>query len=223
MALRSVEGQIEEFVEGLMARAFGSGIQPVEIGRRLRRVVVRDRRVNVKGAVTVANRFVIELSSEDYQRIVSQGPSIVRDLIDEVRTVVAREQLEFAGPVSVEFAENPDRRIGTFSIERSFEDGPAIQTADLVLTDGRTVDLGSAGLRIGRHPENDIVIDEQNVSRFHAQIIPDDDQWIVLDNRSTNGTRVNDQRIGGNGRTDVVLTDGDVVTVGPASLTFRHR
>ena len=223
MALRSVEGQIEEFVEGLMARAFGSGIQPVEIGRRLRRAVVRDRRVNVKGVVTVANRFVVELAEEDHHRMLQQGPSIVRDLIDEMRSVVAREQLVFAGPVSVEFTSDPDRRIGTFSIERSFEDGPAVPTADLTLTDGRTVDLGAAGIRIGRHPENDIVIDEQNVSRFHAQIIPDEEQWIVLDNRSTNGTRVNDQRIGGNGRTDVVLNDGDIVTVGPASLTFRHR
>ena len=223
MALRSVEGQIEEFVEGLMARAFGSGIQPVEIGRRLRRVVLRDRRVNVKGVVTVANRFVVELASEDHDRILEQCPSIVRDLIDEVRSVVAREQLEFAGPVSVEFTGSPERRIGTFSIERTFDDGPAVQGADLILTDGRTVDLGASGLRIGRHPENDIVIDEQNVSRFHAQIIPDEEQWIVLDNRSTNGTRINDQRIGGNGRTDVALNDGDVVTVGPTTLTFRHR
>lgn len=223
MALRAMEGQIEEFVEGLMARAFGSGLQPVEIGRRLRRVAVRDRRVNVKGVVTVANRFLIELSSEDHERMFSQGESMVRDLIDEVRSVVAREQLTFAGPVSVDLVENPTRRRGTFSVERTFDDGPTVQAAELVLSDGRNVDLGIAGLRIGRHPDNDIVIDESNVSRFHAQVIPEDDQWIVIDNRSTNGTRVNGRRIGDAGQTQIDLTDGDTIIVGPASFTFHSR
>lgn len=223
MALRAMEGQIEEFVEGLMARAFGSGLQPVEIGRRLRRVALRDRRVNVKGVVTVANRFVVDLSPEDHQRLQAQSPSILRDLVDEVRSVVAREQLTFAGPVSVAFTESSERRRGTFSIERSFDDGPSVQPADLVLSDGRNVDLGSAGLRIGRHPDNDIVIDESNVSRFHAQVIPEDDHWIVLDNHSTNGTRVNDRRIGEAGQTEIDLTDGDTIIVGPATFTFRSR
>ncbi len=220
MALRAMEGQIEEFVEGLMARAFGSGLQPVEIGRRLRRVAVRDRQVNVKGVATVANRFVIELSPDDHDRVGAQGSSIVRDLVDEVRTVVAREQLTFAGPLSVELVENPERRRGTFSIERSFDDGPAVQPAGLRLADGRVVDLGSAGLRIGRHPDNDIVIDESNVSRYHAQVLPGDDQWLVVDSGSTNGTRVNNLQIGGQSEPPVRLGDGDIIMVGPASFTF---
>ncbi len=223
MALRAVEGQIEEFVEGLMARAFRSGLQPVEIGRRLRRVALRDRRVNVKGVATVANRYVVELSPEDSAHIRGQGPSIVRDLIDEIRSVVARENLTFAGPVSVEFTENADRRPGTFSIERSFDDGPAVPAAELRLADGRSVDLGSVGLRIGRHPENDIVIDESNVSRFHAQIVPEDDVWVVVDNGSTNGTNVNDKRLGRDVAAMIDLTDGDTISVGPASFTFRHH
>jgi len=223
MELRAVEGQIEEFVEGLMARAFRSGLQPVEIGRRLRRVAVRDRRVNVKGVVTVANRFVIELAPQDAAHIGGQGPSIVRDLIDETRAVVARENLTFAGPVSIELAENPDRRPGTFSIERFFDDGPIVRAAELRLADGRSVDLGMNGLRIGRHPENDIVIDESNVSRFHAQIIPDQDGWTVFDNGSTNGTRVNERQLGSEGSREIDLTDGDTISVGAASFTFRHR
>lgn len=216
-----MEGQIEEFVEGLMARAFGSGLQPVEIGRRLRRVALRDRRVNVKGVATVANRFVIELSPEDHDRIAAQGSSIIRDLVDEVRTVIGREQLTFAGPVSVELVEDPDRRRGTFSIERSFDDGPVVQPAGLRLADGRVVDLGPAGLRIGRHPDNDIVIDESNVSRYHAQVLPEDDHWLVVDKDSTNGTRVNSQPVGPPGEPQMPLSDGDIIIIGPASFTFN--
>jgi hypothetical protein len=217
MALRSMEGQIEEFVEGLMARAFGSGLQPVEIGRRLRRVAVRDRRVNVKGVAIAANRFVIELSQADHDRILGQGSTITRDLIDEVRGAATREGLSFSGPVAVELTASPTRRAGTFSISGVFDDTPApLQAAALQLSDGRQVEISAAGVRIGRHHENDLVIDESNVSRFHAQVLPGDQGWRLVDNNSTNGTRVD-----GVACTVCDLSDGDIITIGAATIVFR--
>ncbi len=212
-----MEGQIEEFVEGLMARAFGSGLQPVEIGRRLRRVAVRDRRVNVKGIAIAANRFVIELSEADHERILGPGSSISRDLIDEVREAAAREGLSFAGPVTVDMTISSTRRTGTFSISGMFDDTPApVQPAVLQLSDGRVIELDVAGVRIGRHHENDLVIDESNVSRFHAQILPGDEGWRLIDNNSTNGTRVN-----GLVCTVRDLSDGAIINIGPATILFR--
>jgi hypothetical protein len=217
MALRAMEGQIEEFVEGLMSRAFGSGLQPVEIGRRLRRVAVRDRRVNVKGIAIAANRFVIELSEADHERILGPGSSISGDLIDEVREAAAREGLSFAGPVTVDLTISPTRRIGTFSISGLFDDTPApVQPAVLQLSDGRVIELDAAGVRIGRHHENDLVIDESNVSRFHAQVVPGDERWRLIDNNSTNGTRVD-----GLVCTVCDLSDGAIINIGPATIIFR--
>ncbi len=217
MVLRSMEGQIEEYVEGLMARVFGSGLQPVEIGRRLRRVAVRDRRVNVKGVATAANHFVVELGPADHNRIVGQSPSIIKDLIDEVRSAAAKERLSLSGQVSVSFAVDEDRRPGTFSIASTFDDSAKVAVpAVLELTDGTTMDLGPAGARIGRHHDNEVVIDETNVSRFHAQLLPTDTGWQIVDQGSTNGTRVNGQFV-----TRGELNDGDVLSVGPATFTFR--
>ncbi len=219
MALRSVEGQIEEFVEGLMARAFGSGLQPVEIGRRLRRVAVRERQVSVKGRAVAANQYVVELATDDYQRILDQTTTITRDLIEEVRQAATKDGLTFAGPVTVDLVAAEGRRRGTFSIRSSFDDSPVLaQPAVLVTAEGHEWDLGTAGVRIGRHHDNDVVIEESNVSRFHAHVMPIDAGWHLVDNDSTNGTRLNGVFVD---RQE--LADGDRFTVGSATFTFSHR
>ena len=46
-------------------------------------------------------------------------------------------------------------------------------------------------ITIGRTPDNDIVLDNRGVSRRHAQIEFGDNQAVIIDNESLNGTFVN--------------------------------
>lgn len=52
-------------------------------------------------------------------------------------------------------------------------------------------------IKIGKSPENDIIVDEPDVSRFHACLIkhPGTESWMLEDLNSTNGTYVNDIQI----------------------------
>lgn len=55
--------------------------------------------------------------------------------------------------------------------------------------------IPSQGLTIGRHPGNDIVLaDELMVSRYHAVITVENDQYVLYDRDSANGTWVNEER-----------------------------
>lgn len=65
-------------------------------------------------------------------------------------------------------------------------------------------------LTIGRDPSNDVVIDQPNASRFHAQITRVGRRYFVTDLRSSNGTFVNNQRVEG----DVWLNPSDTVRIG---------
>src|SRR5205814_1683568 len=69
-------------------------------------------------------------------------------------------------------------------------------------------------LRIGRAPDNDIVVSDLSVSRNHAELRRTASGYQIVDLDSHNGTFVNGQQIG-----SAPLTEGDIVGIGPS--TFR--
>lgn len=77
--------------------------------------------------------------------------------------------------------------------------------------------LAKPVITIGRWADNDVVVDDRWVSRYHAHIRRDGERYLVEDLDSKNGTLVNGQRITG----PVALADGDEVQVTPlVKLTF---
>ena len=74
-----------------------------------------------------------------------------------------------------------------------------------------------ASTRIGRRPDNDIVLDDDDVSRYHAVIIDTGGSFVISDLRSTNGILVHGRRI----RTSATLTDGDDLRIGGHEFTFE--
>jgi pSer/pThr/pTyr-binding forkhead associated (FHA) protein len=69
---------------------------------------------------------------------------------------------------------------------------------------------------IGREQENDIVIPNPTVSRFHAKIIRSEDKYFIEDLGSANGTMVNGIKV-----TKELLHDGDIVQLGDVVLVFK--
>ena len=69
----------------------------------------------------------------------------------------------------------------------------------------------AATVRIGRAPENDIVVSDPTASRQHAELRNVAGGYRIVDLDSSHGTFVNGQRI-----TDAALSEGDTVRVGSA-------
>ena len=83
--------------------------------------------------------------------------------------------------------------------------------------DGRTEVLGSQGAVLGRSRESDIVIDDANVSRRHAEIRPSGASWTVRDLGSTNGIKVNGRRVDA----PQSLKPGDTIELGTTRVSFE--
>ena len=90
-----------------------------------------------------------------------------------------------------------------------------------LLWNDRTLALTGTSILIGRDPKSTVWIDVPGVSRRHASINIDgaDEPMsaVIEDLGSTNGTFVNGRRV----RQPVTLEDGQEITVGEATLTFR--
>lgn len=86
-----------------------------------------------------------------------------------------------------------------------------------LLHDGRRLVIANAGLTIGRSRQCDIVLDDPNVSRRHAEVRPRGGAWIVSDLGSTNGTLLNRRRIS----EPEVLSGGDEIEIGTALILFE--
>ena len=74
-----------------------------------------------------------------------------------------------------------------------------------------------SGAVLGRSRDCDVVLDDPNVSRRHAEVRPSGGSWIVNDLGSTNGVKVNGRRIEG----PQSLKPGDTIEIGTSRLTFE--
>jgi len=70
--------------------------------------------------------------------------------------------------------------------------------------------------RIGRNQENDIVLDSDRVSRYHAEIVLEGDNVMVVDKGSRNGVWVNKQRV----KDSTAIKSGDAIRIGRREFTF---
>ncbi|HWL87646.1 MAG TPA: GGDEF domain-containing protein [Polyangiaceae bacterium] len=101
------------------------------------------------------------------------------------------------------------------------EQGPGQGGCLVVIYTGDPTQLGkrfvlSTPTRIGRGDENEIVLEGDSVSRRHCQLEERTGVWWCADNRSTNGTYVNDDRVPGEQK----LENGDRVKIG--STIFKY-
>jgi hypothetical protein len=216
MGLQQFEQRLERLVEGAFAKAFRSGLQPVEIGRRIAREMDLARRVSVRGLIA-PNYFKVTLPAGDFERFNSFKESLERELGDAAREHARAEGYEFVGPVEVELAEDPVLRNNRYSIEAAMrESSDGLPAGSIRLRDGRRIAVGAQPLVLGRLPECAVVLNDPNVSRRHAEIRRRGPDVVVVDLNSTNGTRVNGVRV-----KEQLLNDGDEVEVGTSTIRFE--
>jgi FHA domain/Protein of unknown function (DUF3662) len=87
----------------------------------------------------------------------------------------------------------------------------------LLLMGGKRLVVGPAGATMGRSRQCDVMVDDPNVSREHAEIRPRGGSWVLTDLNSTNGSRLNGRRIDHS----EVLKPGDEIELGTTVLRFE--
>jgi len=87
------------------------------------------------------------------------------------------------------------------------------------ITDSQDFPLGQSVFRIGRHPASNLVLTEPTVSGRHAAIEFQEDQYILIDQNSTNKTRLNGTEL--DPQKPYQLKNGDQISFDAYSFIFE--
>lgn len=243
--LRSLEGKIEGLVQGAFSRAFRSRVQPVELARKLAKEMDQHKTVSISRTY-VPNHYGVYLSPDDRETFSSYESALTKELSDYLLEHARDEGLSLLTRPSVEFHTDERLTLGEFGIQaqlldhahgdvaepaqgdlghtmvyspnqevRSIDQPRRADRALLVGAGTRRV-LDGDGVVLGRSRECDIVIDDPNVSRRHAEVRREGPAWVAVDLGSTNGIKVNGTRV-----ERAQLGPGDVLELGVTRLAFE--
>ena len=197
---RNLEKRLEGLLEGFFTKLFRSGLQPVEVGRRILREMEEGRTVSVN-RIYAPNEFHIFMGTEDYARFQPMEAGLVREFTDLAIEQAKRNRWNLMGAPRFSFEEVEDMGKGEFRVEASLAadpggGAPAASTrepdaGDLSAT--RVVPVGAAERANAGIPEASL---------------------IVLDRSGTPSERITITRapitIGRQATNDVVLSDPNV-------------
>jgi len=237
--LRNLEQRLSGLVEGTFGRVFKTEVGPVEISRRITREMEQNVKVSLSRSYA-PNEYVIWLSPQDRVRYEGVEDEVADELAGHLLEHARAERLTLVSRPLIEFGVDEALGLGEFGIETRVVKldelppeeppprAPVEARAPEIPASGRAIlelqgtrfAIGPGGAVIGRSSACDVVLEDPDVSRQHAQIKYDEAAgWTIEDLGSTNGVIVNGGRVAGSLR----LTSGDQIKLGPISGRFEQR
>jgi hypothetical protein len=246
---RNIEKKLEGLVQGTFSRAFRSGVQPVELARKLAKEMDSHKTLSIS-RVYVPNRYTVYLSVPDREQFAGYEAALTKELSDHLLDHARTEGMTLVTRPTVAFETDERLGAGEFGIQPALlhppedesqepeEAGfgqtmvysatrgdqplaqatppPAQAARALLVGEGRRRMLSGDRVVVGRSREADIVIDDPNVSRRHAELRREDGSWAIADLGSTNGIKVNGRRV-----EQSSLDPGDEIMIGTIELSFE--
>ncbi|MGH2756049.1 MAG: FhaA domain-containing protein [Actinomycetota bacterium] len=120
---KGIEQRLEGLVEGFFAKVFRSGLQPIEVGRRILREMADGKTLSVN-RVYAPNEFHVIMGSDDYERFSQMEAGLAREFGELVIDSAKENRWNLMGIPSITFEEDPAIGKGEFRVEASFAAPP---------------------------------------------------------------------------------------------------
>jgi hypothetical protein len=230
--LNRIERALEEAVEGTSRRLFRSRLQPVMLAKAASRAMQQEQVIGPDGP-EVPNQYQVLLHPSDFQQFAPYRQSLQTRIERYLAEFAADRGLRPVAEWAVQLASDGRVRPRSVVVHARMADVPqdgakgrrpiaegtelideaevasGTLSAELETEDGQRHAVDGTIMKLGRALENDVVIPDSRVSRFHAEIRRDGGRLVVYDLDSTNGTFV-----GGRSVQKHTLKDGDEISLG---------
>lgn len=127
--LRNLESRLEGLVEGVFSRAFSSGVQPVEIARKLAKEMDAHKTASV-ARVYVPNEYIVWLAPADHDRFEGYESSLEQELSAHLLDHSRRHDYDLLTRPVVKLDSDDRLRLGEFGIQTRLVRPPQRQGAE---------------------------------------------------------------------------------------------
>jgi hypothetical protein len=232
MTIKSQLSRLEAKVEALVEGIFANPLQPQDLTVSLTRALED----SAGSGRPPAAHFIVRLNPADVDRLQLEHPSLADDLAEALLQAAREAHLTLHHRPDIVLLPGEDIRprglvvvaninlAADHSVTQSLTPAarpaapPAASppgAAFLIINGTRTILLDQPILNIGRRLDNQLILEDNRVSRSHAQIRQRFGRYMLYDLGSRGGTCVNGQRI-----VECVLQPGDVITLGGTQLIY---
>ncbi len=209
--LEEIEATIARLVEAPFARRRFSS-QTLDLRAVVRHVLQRSS----------DPALIVRINPEDHRSLSELLPKLETELTNALAEVGARTP-------SVRIVPDPQLPPGKFEVAPAAPSStqllPSLRRPQkvspglcLVLHNSAPIPVDRSPYRLGRALDNDLVLIDSTVSRYHAVLETKGEDLFVRDLRSTNGTFVNGRRV-----TQAPLKPGDLLRLGNAEIRIEKR
>jgi hypothetical protein len=226
------EARLERLVEGAFTRLFRRQISPHDLAMKLARSMDDSLRYQPGERPLAPDTYTIHLhpaaNTQLEQHLDSPGEAFGTHLVELATQsgyrIHSTPVVHLKGDNSLSRSEvvikarHSRSRTDSTSIMKAIRtpDDQAAPTApQLIINGSRVVDMTDAVINIGRGTDNDIMIDDNYVSRHHLQIRLRFGIYTLFDVNSRGGTQVNNVQVN-----EHSLQPGDVIEIGNTRLIY---
>ena len=238
-SLMRLESWIEQLVEEPFVRLFAGRLLPHEVARHLACALEDGERIGADGILEIHGHYRIALNPDDLAALQRHHPDLDTQLAAALQTLAQRMEVRLKAPPAVIL--HPDASLALHAVRITPADRvprDTEQTRDLdlaqltsllgnekksgisayLIVDERTFDLEQAVVRLGRALDNDLILEDRRISRYHAQLRRRYQRYILQDLGSRGGTTVNGFPI-----QEIVLKSGDLLSLAGRTLIYVEQ
>lgn len=229
--LDAIEARLQSLIEERLA-----GLFPATLDQRLftQQIKTALQEYASEEDVEFPALFHIYLNPKDYRALLSE-PTFSDDLATALERIARQESLPVAtapevrivpdiaipvGEMRVVAGDGEQAKGKTQSVAVEFAEHEKVKppaNAFLIVNGSQVFPLQQTVVSIGRRSDNDLVIRDPRVSRYHAQLRVQDGTYYIFDLQSTGGTYVNGEAV-----QQRALQAGDVISLAGIPLVYAQ-
>jgi pSer/pThr/pTyr-binding forkhead associated (FHA) protein len=232
--LDKIESRLRTLFEKHLLSIFSHDSQQPTLVDDLLGVMKDNLREDKDGGFLAPDQFIFKVPPDDFSNWLAH-----KDLLEEMASVIhktgSEEGFIFRHPPEIRIQNNPELSQNDFSISASFtapkpnlRDTAAMaqneqnrtsqslpDNAFFVIGGEKNFPLEKNVINIGRHSDNDLILDDLHVSRHHAQLRSINQRFVIFDVGSSGGLFLNGKKI-----SQATLQPGDVIRLGVTNLIY---